>query len=69
MGIGRKLAWGLALGSLVVAFGPVAIAMTIPALGPIGYISIATMPLALIAVVLVPILLVMALTDRIRQRR
>lgn len=67
--LGTQAAWGLAIASLVVALGPIAIAMTVPGLGPIGYISIATLPFGLIGVVLIPILLVLALADRLRGRR
>lgn len=65
----RTILWVLAVGSLVVALGPIAIAMTIPGLGPLGYISIATLPFGLIGVVLIPILLVWALVDRLRRSR
>lgn len=68
MGAGRKIAWIVALGSLVVALGPVAIAMTVPALGPIGYLSIATLPVGVIGLVLMPVLLVLALLDWWRAR-
>lgn len=68
MGAGRRIAWGVAIGSLVVAFGPVAIAMTVPGLGPIGYLGIVTLPLALVGAVLIPVLLVLALRDLWRAR-
>ena len=60
MGAGRKIAW---------IVGPVAIAMAVPALGPIGYLSIATLPVGVIGVVLIPVLLVLALVDRLRGPR
>lgn len=69
MGAGRKIAWIVAVGSLVVALGPVAVAMAVPALGPVGYLSIATLPVGVVGVVLIPILLVLALVDRLRGPR
>jgi membrane protease YdiL (CAAX protease family) len=63
----RKVLWVLAIGSLIVAIGPIAIAMTVPGLGPLGYLAIATIPVGLIGVVLIPILLIWALADRLRR--
>lgn len=73
MSTGRRIAWWVAILSFVVALGPVAIAITLgnisATLGMMGYLSIVTLPVAIIGIVLVPILLALSAIDWLRGRR
>lgn len=68
----RRIGWWIAILSLVIGFGPVAIAMIgghfSDALGMVGWLGIVTLPVALIGAVLIPILVVSGLVIRIRRR-
>jgi hypothetical protein len=66
-----KIAWAIAITLMFVGIAPVAIAMigshVSPAFGPIGYLGIVTLPLALIGAALVPVLALWSLVVWLRR--
>jgi hypothetical protein len=66
-----KIAWAIAITLMFVGIAPVAIAMLgshiSPAFGPIGYLGIVTLPLALIGACLVPVIALWSLVVWLRR--